>query len=158
MYIYRYHDALLLQPASSIIPQSIATPLAVALFAIGQILVVSSTLALGITGTPACYFPSYLKTMFILYTNSKVPFLGITLASSWIIASRVSLSTFFQTPCMMAARCVSQQPHYGIPLRIRIAPHCSDLVSQVWQTSWSICHCLRIHCIWVRFAIRRVSL
>jgi len=46
-----YHDALLYQPQSSLIPQNIATPLAIVLFAIGQTLVLSSTVALGITGT-----------------------------------------------------------------------------------------------------------
>jgi len=46
-----YRHALFSQPESSLIPQNIATPLAIALFAIGQTLVLSSTLALGITGT-----------------------------------------------------------------------------------------------------------
>ena len=41
-----------MQPASSVIPRGIATPLAIALFVVGQTLVISSTLVLGITGTP----------------------------------------------------------------------------------------------------------
>jgi methylene-fatty-acyl-phospholipid synthase len=46
-----YHRALMVQPVSDLIPQSIATPLAIALFVIGQTFVVTSTWALGVTGT-----------------------------------------------------------------------------------------------------------
>jgi len=46
-----YHRALLDQPYYEILDPSIVKPLAVGLFAIGQLLVLSSTYALGITGT-----------------------------------------------------------------------------------------------------------
>ncbi|KAF9516676.1 hypothetical protein BS47DRAFT_1327191 [Hydnum rufescens UP504] len=46
-----YTMALLDQPKYDIIPPSISAPLAIALFVIGQTLVLSSTYALGITGT-----------------------------------------------------------------------------------------------------------
>jgi len=46
-----YTQAILSQPPSTLIPQYIATPLAVVLFVIGQTLVLSSTWALGVTGT-----------------------------------------------------------------------------------------------------------
>ncbi|SRR5258707_8866114 len=54
----RYHRALLDQPYYEILDPSIVKPLAVALFAIGQLLVLSSTYALGITGNRMSYrFP-----------------------------------------------------------------------------------------------------
>lgn len=46
----RYHRALMVQPVSDIIPQYIATPLAIALFVMGQTFVITSTWALGVTG------------------------------------------------------------------------------------------------------------
>ncbi|KAF8315657.1 phospholipid methyltransferase [Clavulina sp. PMI_390] len=46
-----YHNALQDQPGSDLIPKAIAQPLAAALFVIGQTLVISSTWALGVTGT-----------------------------------------------------------------------------------------------------------
>ena len=114
--VYRYHDALLYQPQSSLIPQNIATPLAIVLFAIGQTLVVSSTVALGITGT-LWYFRRIPAHIFLLCLYLlKAPFSGITLAFSWITALKVSLSTFFQTLCTMAVPCASQAPHYGMIL------------------------------------------
>ena len=47
----RYHDALAHQPKYDVIPYEIAKPLSYVLFAVGQLLVLSSTWALGITGT-----------------------------------------------------------------------------------------------------------
>ncbi|KIO21137.1 hypothetical protein M407DRAFT_245581 [Tulasnella calospora MUT 4182] len=48
---YLYHDALKYQTKYDIIPYDLAKPLAVALFGFGQLLVLTSTYALGITGT-----------------------------------------------------------------------------------------------------------
>ena len=114
--IYRYHDALLYQPQSSLIPQHIATPLAIVIFAIGQTLVISSTVALGITGTLWCFCRIPVHVSLLCLYSLKAPSSGITLASSWITALKVSLSTFFRTLCTMAVPCVSQPPRYGMTL------------------------------------------
>lgn len=47
----RYHNALKEQPASDLIDPAIAKPLAAVLFVVGQTFVLTSTWALGITGT-----------------------------------------------------------------------------------------------------------
>lgn len=62
----RYHNALMSQPASTLIPATIATPLAVALFVIGQTLVISSTIALGITGA-LFYWHLYMNSLSTYY-------------------------------------------------------------------------------------------
>jgi hypothetical protein len=112
--VYRYHDALLYQPQSSLIPQNIATPLAIVLFAIGQTLVLSSTVALGITGTLCCYCRIPVHISLLCLYPLKAPSSGITLASSWITALKVSLSTFFRILCTMAVLYASQPPRYGM--------------------------------------------
>ncbi len=56
----RYNDALSHQPKHDIIPYDIAKPVSVVLFAIGQLLVISSTWALGITG-------QYIQSKFRLW-------------------------------------------------------------------------------------------
>ncbi|KAF8671955.1 Phosphatidyl-N-methylethanolamine N-methyltransferase [Rhizoctonia solani] len=48
---HRYHNALKEQPASDLINPAIAKPLAAVLFVVGQTFVLTSTWALGITGT-----------------------------------------------------------------------------------------------------------
>jgi phosphatidylethanolamine N-methyltransferase len=48
---YRYHRALKEQPQQALLPEPLDTWVPIVLFAIGQTLVVTSTWALGITGT-----------------------------------------------------------------------------------------------------------
>jgi phosphatidylethanolamine/phosphatidyl-N-methylethanolamine N-methyltransferase len=57
----RYHDALAHQPKYDVIPYEIAKPLAYVLFGVGQLLVLSSTWALGITGA-SYHLRSHLVT------------------------------------------------------------------------------------------------
>ncbi|KAG8908224.1 Phosphatidyl-N-methylethanolamine N-methyltransferase [Tulasnella sp. 403] len=62
---YLYHDALTHQPKYDVIAPELAKPLAIALFAVGQTLVVTSTWALGVTGT-------YLGDYFGILMDHKV--------------------------------------------------------------------------------------
>jgi len=108
----RYHLALLDQPHSAILPKPYATYVPAALFIIGQTLVVSSTWALGITGT-------FLGDYFGILMDSRVE----GCVSSIFLRKRErtddggvgSLSMFLETQCTWVARCVSLLVPCGKP-------------------------------------------
>lgn len=115
----RYHDALSYQARYDVIPYDIAKPLAAALFGFGQVLVLTSTYALGITGaltSPSTYGSRTGSGLTETETEWQERTWATTSGSSWTTASRVFHSTSCAIRCTMARRCVSSEPLSGVSL------------------------------------------
>jgi len=108
--LFRYRKALEDQPRQAILPEPLATIVPAVLAAVGQTFVVTSTWGLGMTGT-------FLGDYFGILMDHRVD--GY---ASFLVLVKIyddpnwsgSRSMFYGTQCTSAARCVSQQGHFGM--------------------------------------------
>ena len=143
MYPLRYLTALLEQPRARILPAPLDTLLPVVLFVLGQTFVVTSTWALGITGT-------FLGDYFGILMDHRVEgFPFNVLRDPMYVGSTMcfAATALWCVGAAIAVYCTREDGWYEIDISFL----------QVRAPRWIADHLVRAHCVYDRAEVRGVS-